>query len=49
MMLMLEPLKLLQMILVAKVLVLSTMEISSDETYISKMTQNLENLKEALC
>jgi zinc transport system substrate-binding protein len=33
----------------AKVLVLSTMEISSDETYISKMTQNLENLKEALC
>jgi len=31
------------------VLVLSTMEISSDETYISKMNQNLENLKEALC
>ncbi len=32
-----------------KVLVLSPLEISSDETYISKMTENLENLKEALC
>ena len=32
-----------------KVLVLSTLEISSDGTYISKMTENLNNLKEALC
>jgi len=32
-----------------KVLVLSPLEITSNETYISKMTQNLENLKEALC
>ncbi len=32
-----------------KVLVLSTLEISSDGTYVSKMTENLNNLKEALC
>ena len=32
-----------------KVLVLSPLEIVSDENYISKMNQNLENLKEALC
>ncbi len=32
-----------------KVLVLSPLEIVSNENYISKMTQNLENLKEALC
>jgi zinc transport system substrate-binding protein len=32
-----------------KVLVLSPIEIASDGTYISKMTENLENLKEALC
>ena len=32
-----------------KVLVLSPLEIVSDETYVEKMTQNLENLKEALC
>ena len=32
-----------------KVLVLSPLEITSNETYISKMTQNLENLKDALC
>jgi len=32
-----------------KVLVLSPLEIASDETYISKMTKNLDNLKEALC
>ena len=32
-----------------KVLILSTLEIASDGTYISKMTKNLENLKEALC
>lgn len=32
-----------------KVLVLSTLEVSSDGTYISKMTENLNNLKEALC
>ena len=32
-----------------KVLVLSPLEILSDETYISRMTQNLENLKESLC
>lgn len=32
-----------------KVLVLSPLEIVSGENYISKMNQNLENLKEALC
>lgn len=32
-----------------KVLVLSPLEITSNENYISKMTQNIENLKEALC
>lgn len=32
-----------------KVLVLSPLESSSDGTYISKMTQNFNNLKEALC
>ncbi|AFS81641.1 periplasmic solute binding protein [Candidatus Nitrosopumilus koreensis AR1] len=32
-----------------KVLVLSSLEIASDGTYIEKMNQNLENLKEALC
>ena len=32
-----------------KVLTLSPLEIVSDGTYISKMTENLENLKEALC
>jgi len=32
-----------------KVLILSPLEVLSDETYISKMTKNLENLKEALC
>ncbi len=32
-----------------KVLVLSPLEITSSDNYISKMTQNLENLKEALC
>jgi zinc transport system substrate-binding protein len=32
-----------------KVLVLSPLEIVSNQNYISKMTQNLENLKEALC
>ncbi len=32
-----------------KVLILSPLEISSDGTYISKMTENLNNLKEALC
>ena len=32
-----------------KVLVLSTLEIFSDGTYISKMTKNLNNLREALC
>ena len=32
-----------------KVLILSPLEITSNENYISKMTQNLENLKEALC
>ncbi len=31
------------------VLVLSTVEVFSDELYISKMTENLEHLKEALC
>ena len=32
-----------------RVLILSPLEVSSDQTYISKMIQNLENLKEALC
>ena len=32
-----------------KVLLLSTLEVSSDGNYISKMTENLKNLKEALC
>jgi len=32
-----------------KVLILSPLEVLSDQTYISKMTQNLENLKDALC
>ncbi len=32
-----------------KVLVLSPLEVVSDGNYISKMTKNLENLKEALC
>ncbi len=32
-----------------KVLVLSTLEVSSDGTYISKMSENLNNLEEALC
>ncbi len=32
-----------------KVLVLSSLEVFSDGTYISKMTENLNNLKEALC
>ena len=32
-----------------KVLILSPLEFDTNETYISKMTQNLENLKEALC
>jgi zinc transport system substrate-binding protein len=32
-----------------KVLVLSPLEINSDGTYVSKMTENLNNLKEALC
>ncbi len=32
-----------------KVLVLSPLEIVSDKTYVEKMTQNLESLKEALC
>jgi len=32
-----------------KVLVLSPLEVFSDGTYISKMTENLNNLKEALC
>jgi len=32
-----------------KVLVLSPLEVSSDGTYISKMTENLNNLEEALC
>ena len=32
-----------------KVLVLSPLEIASEDNYILKMTQNLENLKEALC
>lgn len=32
-----------------KILVLSPLEISDDETYISRMTENLNHLKEALC
>ncbi|KAF6246030.1 metal ABC transporter substrate-binding protein [Nitrosopumilus sp. b2] len=32
-----------------KVLVLSPLEVASDGTYIQKMIENLENLKEALC
>jgi len=32
-----------------KVLVLSPLEVASDGNYVTKMTQNLENLKEALC
>ena len=32
-----------------KVLVLSPLEIVSDKTYVEKMTQNLESLKDALC
>lgn len=32
-----------------KVLVLSPLEVVTDKTYISRMTENLENLKEALC
>jgi zinc transport system substrate-binding protein len=32
-----------------KILVLSPLEISGDENYISRMTENLDNLKEALC
>jgi len=32
-----------------KVLILSSLESSSNGTYISKMTENLENMKEALC
>ncbi len=32
-----------------KILVLSPLEIGDDGTYISKMTENLNNLKEALC
>jgi zinc transport system substrate-binding protein len=32
-----------------KVLILSPLEVVSDGTYVSKMTENLENLKEALC
>lgn len=32
-----------------KILVLSPIEIANNETYISKMTENLNNLKEALC
>jgi zinc transport system substrate-binding protein len=31
------------------VLVLSSLEVFSNGTYISKMTENLNNLKEALC
>ncbi len=31
------------------VLILSPLEVASDGTYVSKMTDNLENLKEALC
>ncbi|MDH3278051.1 MAG: metal ABC transporter substrate-binding protein [Nitrosopumilus sp.] len=32
-----------------KILVLSPLEISNNENYISRMTENLDNLKEALC
>ena len=32
-----------------KVLVLSPLEIVSDETYVEKMTKNLDSLKDALC
>ena len=32
-----------------KILVLSPIEIGGDGNYISRMTQNLDNLKEALC
>ena len=32
-----------------KVLILSPLEVVSDGTYVSKMSENLENLKEALC
>ncbi len=32
-----------------KVLVLSPLEIVSDESYVEKMIQNLDNLKDALC
>lgn len=32
-----------------KILILSPLEVVSDKSYISKMTQNLKNLKEALC
>jgi len=32
-----------------KVLILSPIEIASDGNYISKMTENLKNLKVALC
>jgi zinc transport system substrate-binding protein len=32
-----------------RVLVLSPLEIGDDGTYISRMTDNLNNLKEALC
>ncbi len=32
-----------------KILVLSPIEIGEDGNYISRMTQNLDNLKEALC
>ena len=32
-----------------KVLILSPLEVASDGTYVSKMSENLENLKEALC
>ncbi|MEK0346663.1 MAG: zinc ABC transporter substrate-binding protein, partial [Nitrosopumilus sp.] len=32
-----------------KVLILSPIEVFTDGTYISKMTENLNNLREALC
>jgi zinc transport system substrate-binding protein len=32
-----------------KILVLSPLEIGNDGTYISRMTENLNHLKEALC
>ena len=32
-----------------KILVLSPLEISGNGNYISRMTENLDNLKEALC